>query len=216
MPRQNRVTPFSGLIATEARGTLFGNRGCLHDAEGRLTGRRWTQWSWVTCLLEFKGRRRRLMQPNRYTELFFLDEATAFAAGHRPCGECRRADYRAFKALWLEVNGTELPGGGTSIRELDRALHRERVAALDGREAYRERLGRLPDGAFAVLADDPHAWLVWGRRLLRWSPAGYDASRPRQDGLTVRVLTPRSIVRTFAAGRRLTFPAVHPSAREWA
>lgn len=206
--RQNRVTPFSEIVAVEARGTLMGNRGCLHDAAGRLTGRRWSHWSWVTCRLEFKGRRRALMQPNRYTELFFLDEATAFAAGHRPCGECRRDDYRRFKALWLKANRSAF-GTETGIRAMDRYLHRERIAALGGQAAYREKLERLPEGCLIVLPGDDHAWLVRQERLLRWSPAGYDAARPRREALRVRVLTPRSVVRAFRAG---WVPAVHPTA----
>ena len=102
MPLQNRVTPFGEIVVSAARGTLMGNRGCLHDAERRLTGRRWTTRAWVTCALSFNGRRRQLMTPGFYTELFFLDEATALAAGHRPCAECRRSAYRAFKERWAE------------------------------------------------------------------------------------------------------------------
>ena len=206
MPRQNRVTPGSTLIAVPERGTLMGNRGILHDAQGRLTGRRWTTLAWVTCRLAFKGRRRPVMAPGRYTELFFLDEATALAAGHRPCGECRRADYRRFKALWLRASG--LPGD-TPLQALDRQLHAERKERGAAGETHRAPLAALPDGTLLALDDDREAWLVLGGALLRWTPAGYRERRPRPAEGMARVLTPPSTVRVLAAGYR---PTLHPSA----
>ena len=108
MPLQNRVTPFGELIATPARGTLMGNRGCLHDAQQRIR-RTFAVKRWIICVLEFKGRHRQVMAPGQYTELFFLDEATALAAGHRPCAECQRARYDLFRAHWAG-RGRTLPG----------------------------------------------------------------------------------------------------------
>ena len=209
MPRQNRVTPRSEPIAVPARGTLLGNRGVLHDAQGRLGRRRWTTWAWVTCLLEFKGRRRPLMAPGRYTELFFLDEATALAAGHRPCGECRRPDYRRFKALWLAAAGL---AADAPIAALDRLLHAERTRRGAAGETHRAPLAHLPDGCLVALvgADSQEdAWLVLGRHLLRWTPNGYAERRTRPHAGSVAVLTPPTTVRVLAAGYR---PALHASA----
>ena len=118
MPRRNRVTPFGEIVATPERGTFFGNRGVLHDPEGRIR-RAWQVKRWLLCLLEFKGRRRSVMTPGNYTELFFLDEATGLAAGHRPCAECRRGRFLAFRDLW--------PSGRLSAPDLDDQLHAERL-----------------------------------------------------------------------------------------
>jgi hypothetical protein len=191
------MTPFGVPEADPARGTFFGNRGCLVGAAGQIV-RPWQGERWITCVLEFKGRRRRpLMAPGRYTELFFLDEATALAAGHRPCGECRRADLEAFRAAWLQVH----PGDSGRLTDLDRRLHAERTgpprsAACDG----------LPDGGMVEI--DGAAWLVLGGRLRAWSHAGYTASRAFPAG-PVTVLTPPSIVEVLRAGWR---PEPHPSA----
>jgi hypothetical protein len=207
MPRQNRVTPRSHLIATPARGTLMGNRGRLHDARGRIGGRGWTTLAWVTCALEFKGRQRAVMAPGRYTELFFLDEATALAAGHRPCGECRRADFRRFKALWLAAAGR---APGSLIAALDGPLHRERTRRGADGATHRAAPAALPDGALVTLDDAAgEAWLVLGPALLRWTPAGYAGRRARPRTGSVGVLTPASVVRVLAAGYR---PALHSSA----
>ena len=202
MPRQNRVTPRSELIAVPARGTFMGNRGCLHDDAGRIVrthrGRRW-----IICALEFKGRRLGLADPGCYTLLFFLDEATALAAGHRPCGECRRAAFRAFVDAWTAANPGALPEGATRIDDLDRVLHRERTgprrrAPVDG----------LPDGTFVALDGDPRPHLVLGDALLPWTPEGY-GTRIARPSTPVEVLTPPSIVAALRAGYR---PALHPSA----
>ena len=207
MPRQNRVTPFGELIATECRGTLTGNRGCLHDEQQRIrrpfAGRRW-----ISCLLEFRGRRRTIMAPNRYTELFFLDEATALAAGHRPCAECQRARYLLFRGHWAAANPDRAGPTAPPADDLDRVLHAERVEGQRGKRTYRERLSRLPSGVM-VADDGGRAYLVCERTLAPWTPGGYGPAVPRPAGATVRVLTPRSVVRAIADG----YPVgVHPSA----
>ncbi len=185
MTRQNRVLPTGEIVAYPGRGDMMGNRGCLHDAAGRLGQRRWMHRNWVACRLDFRGRRRRLMAPGRYTELFFLDEATALAAGHRPCGECRREDYLKFKRLWASPHGDDSPAA------MDLRLHRNRVRRARSQVRHEAEAGALPDGAF-ILADGA-AWLVTGGRLLRHGCAGYDALRPRPRG-PVTVLTPRATV----------------------
>jgi hypothetical protein len=146
MPLQNRVTPEGDIIATPHRGLMLGNRGgCFHLPDKSLRPRRWATRQWITCLLEFKGRRRRLMQPNRYTELFFLDEATALAAGHRPCFECRRADARRFSELWGKARGlSRAPRAG----EMDDRLHVERIGPGRTKLTHLAALTNLPDGVF--------------------------------------------------------------------
>jgi hypothetical protein len=205
MPLQNRVTPFGTLVAVPERGLLFGNRGVLHDAGRRIVryhqGRRW-----IACLLDFKGRHRAIMQPGRYTELFFLDEATALAAGHRPCAECRRGDYDRFRRCWATAHGAP-PGRLPAADELDAALHRDRLAGRAERRTYRAEVAALPDGVF--LLREGEAWLLRRAALLRWTPGGYDRREARPAGGEVVVLTPAAIVRTIAAGYA---PALHPSA----
>jgi hypothetical protein len=210
-PLQNRVTPFGDLIRTEARGTLMGNRGRLHDGDRRIVRRVAGGYrAWVTCRLEFRGRRRRVMAPGRYTELFFLDEATALAAGHRPCGECRRADYRRFRAAWLRGNRSRGLAADVPIGAIDRELHRDRLGPEGRARTYLARVGSLPDGVFVVRPGAAEAFLVWGGCLAPWSPAGYGELRPSPRGERVRVLTPRSTTATIAAGYA---PEVHPSLR---
>jgi len=209
MPRQNRVTPWGEIIAVPARGQFMGNRGCIHGAGGNLTGRRWERKAWVTCLLAFKGRQRQVMAPGRYTELFFLDEATALAAGHRPCATCRRDDYSRFKQLWTEANAGCPGTGDASIKDIDNSLHRERFISGGRQDGWRPSLKDLPDGTFVVLDDPGTAWLVWGNELLEWSPDGYKSRMQRPEYQTVTVLTPRSITAVLAA---CYVPGVHPSA----
>jgi hypothetical protein len=208
-PLQNRVTPFGELIASPARGTFMGNRGRLHDHRRRVVRRVARSYrAWVTCLLDFRGRHREVMAPNRYTELFFLDEATALAAGHRPCGECRRADYRRFKTLWLVANRDRGLGADVVIDAIDRELHRDRLGE-DGRpRTYLAELRSLPDGVFVVLPDHVEPLLVWRGGLAPWSPWGYGASWPSPRNRRATVLTPRSTTATIAAGYA---PEVHPS-----
>ncbi len=212
MPRQNRVTPFSTIEAVPSRGTLMGNRGILHDERGRLGVARWRHPHWVTCVLEFKGRRRPVMQPHAYTELFFLDEATAFAAGHRPCGECRRPDYKRFLDAWAKATGSNR----SELRAvaIDEVMHESRQIKRPGlgireQRTWRADLAGLPDGTFVRLSGDDHAWVVKGSNLLRWNHEGYDARRRRLAG-EVEILTPKVTVAAFKAGYR---PTLHSSAQ---
>ena len=200
MALQNRVTPFGEIVALSGRGTMMGNRGILHD-ETRNIVRNWQVKRWIACVLLFRGRHREVMTPHRYTELFFLDEAAAFAAGHRPCRECRYADYQHFLALWKQRHGS--PATADSI---DLKLHADR---LDGKKkrSYRALATMLPDGTFVALDGSP--WLLWEGRLHRWSDSGYTEARARPN-VRLDVLTPRSLVEVFAAGLR---PAVHSTVR---
>ncbi len=212
MPRPNRVDPFGSLIITPARGTLMGNRGRLHDAEGRIGGRQWSTRAWIACRLEFKGRHRTIMAPGRYTELFFLDEATALAAGHRPCGECRRDDYRRFRGAFEAGDSRLELSAHDDVSALDRLLHRERLSRppWSAAPAPAVLLDDLPDGAMVTRDDLPGAWLVWQGRLLRWTPFGYDSALPRMPDIAMRLITPLSIVAAIKAGY---LPTVHPSAQ---
>jgi hypothetical protein len=206
MPHQNRVTPFGELVADPARGLVYGNRGCLHDAEGRIR-RRFANRRWIACRLEFRGwHRQPLMQPGRFTELFFLDEATAFAAGHRPCALCRRGDYDRFVSIWQDGHA-----GPTGADAIDERLHAERVdPETRAQRRHRAPLEDLPNGAFVLHESGP--WLVLGAELLRWTPAGYTARLPRPAAEAV-VLTPRSLLATLRAGWQPLVPLLHPSAR---
>jgi len=205
MPLQNRVTPFSELVAHPARGLLYGNRGCMHDDSGRIC-RRYGTRRWIACRLEFRGwERGPKLQPGKFTELFFLDEVTAFAAGHRPCALCRRADYVRLTELWIDLH----PGQG-GADAIDLQLQGERVAPGSRAQRHHEAaIGDLPDGAF-VLADGA-AWLVRGPRLLRWTPAGYAERRPRPRTGTATVITPPSLVAVLRSDWRPLVPLVHPS-----
>ena len=191
MSLRNRVTPRGELIATPERGLVFGNRGALHDDQGRIR-RRFVGKRWIACRLEFRGRYHGAMPPGRYTGLFFLDEATAFAAGHRPCAECRRADYVRFVAIV-----------GARADAIDARLHEERLGPR------RERpLDGLPDGTFVLYDGEP--WLVLETELLRWSPGGYAERVPRPGG-RVPVLTPPSLVEVLRAGWAGSVPFLHPT-----
>ena len=207
MPLRNRVTPFSELVADPARGLVYGNRGCLHDATGEIR-RRYAGKRWIACRLEFRGwKRTTLLQPGRFTELFFLDEATAFAAGHRPCALCRHEDYRNFVTIWHELHPADTAGADA----IDARLHAERLAA--GNRAQRRHtaaLAGLPDGALVVCEEAP--FLVLGRSLLRWTPAGYTDSVQRPTNGMAEVLTPPSLLAVFSHGWRGDVPLVHPSA----
>jgi|SRR6516162_2535948 len=201
MSRQNRVTPFGDIVALAGRGLVMGNRGILHDDAQRIV--RYTQVRrWLVCRTEFRGRHRIIMRPHSYTELFFLDEATAFAAGHRPCAECRHADYQQFRALWARCNGQPV-----SADLIDRQLHSERLEGRRNKRTYRARLGDLPDGAYISL--DGRAWLVRGNYVFMWSDLGYTERRARLPSLDVDVLTPPSTVAILRAGYQA---GTHPSA----
>ena len=189
MPFQNRVDPYGALLAVESRGAWMGNRGRLHDA-GRRIVRPWQVRRWITCVLRFKDRKRAVFAPNRYTELFFLDEATSLAAGHRPCAECRRPRYEEFRdRLALKT-----------ADEIDRLLHAERLDRDGRKRTYRAALSSLPDGTLvaAEYLGAPH--LVWKGKLRRWSFSGYGNGVAPAAGTEVAVLTPRSIVAAIRAG----------------
>jgi hypothetical protein len=208
MPRQNRVTPFGELIVTSARGRWMGNRGCLHDGEGRLLAKRWARKPWITCEPQFKGRKRSIMAPGQYTELFFLDEATAFAAGHRPCAECRREAYNRFKSAWLAGNPGMVPGA--TMKEIDEYLHQERVdSRTEAQRTWQSPLSDLPVGVLVRLAGSQEAWLTSKGGMRQWSPFGYTDFRIVTASEQVPVLTPKSICRALAAGYS---PQVHHSA----
>jgi len=207
MPLQNRVTPFGEIVAHPARGLYLGNRGVLHDAHKTLGRARWRMPHWVTCVLAFKGRHRAVMTPRRYTELFFLDEAVALAAGHRPCAECRRADYNRFRDAFAAAHGIK---GRLYAKEMDAILHPARVErATRAQVRHRRALAGLPDGAFVARDETPGtAFLAWGERLLPYEFGRYGPARPRTDE-TVTVLTPAPTVATLAAGYEVR---IHPSA----
>jgi hypothetical protein len=206
VPLQNRVTPLSELVADPARGLVYGNRGCLHDAGGRMR-RRFTGKRWIACRLQFKGwHREPLQQPGRFTELFFLDEVTAFAAGHRPCALCRRADHNRLQAIWRDIHTGE--AGADAI---DAQLHAERLdPAQRAQRRHEALLDDLPDGAFIVQQAEP--WLVLGGELLHWTAAGYAARTRRPAGVHALVLTPPSLVAVLRAGWQPVVPLLHPSA----
>jgi hypothetical protein len=205
MPRQNRVTPLGDLIAVPQRGEMFGNRGILHDSQQRIVrysqGRRW-----LVCRLEFHNRHRTIMRPGSYTELFFLDEATALAAGHRPCAECRHQEYQEFRRCWVATHH-EPSGTLPSADWIDAELHRDRLLAPGVRKTYQDDIAALADGIFIVYGSE--AWLLWRLALIRWTPGGYDERRVRPSRGSVTVLTPRATARAIAAGYT---PLVHPSA----
>ena len=204
IPLQNRVTPLGDLIADSARGLVYGNRGCLHDDQGRIR-RRYAVERWIACRLEFRGRKRGpLVQPGRYTELFFLDEATAFAAGHRPCAECRREDYLRFGQLWRELHPSD-----TRAEAVDGRLHSERLTGEPRQRHHDAPAASLPDGAFVLHEDAP--WAVAGGFLRRWTAAGYAETRRLPRG-TVRVVTPASLVEILRSGWAGAVPLLHPSA----
>jgi hypothetical protein len=205
MPMQNRVTPIGDIIATAHRGMFTGNRGIIHDPQTRtLLKRRWTSRAWLTCVCEFKGRRRDVMGGRSWTELFFLDEATAFAAGHRPCFFCRRDDANRFRRAWQQGNGVS----DVRADDIDTVLHRER---LEGRQKRLHPLPvplfELPDGA--MVAAGAESFLIAKGRALMWAPAGYRDAQGRIEG--AMLLTPPSTLRALSAGYR---PVLHRSAKE--
>src|SRR5262245_23015704 len=202
MPLQNRVTPFGESVSTEHRGRFTGNRGIIHDPATRtLLNRRWSSKAWITCVCEYKGRRRKVMGGRSWTELFFLDEATAFAAGHRPCFYCRRADAVAFRDAWGEGNGRAEP----YANDIDEILHGERLDRRAKRlHSLPMPLRELPDGTMVAVGEK--SYLIENGDAWLWSFAGYSrASEPLDDP---RLLTPPSVVNTFRAGYR---PDIHVS-----
>jgi hypothetical protein len=198
MPLQNRVTPLGDLVAVPERGLVYGNRGCLHDDTGRIR-RAYATKRWIACRLRLRDwHREQLLQPGKFTELFFLDEATAFAVGHRPCALCRRDDYNRFGELWR---------GETGADAIDAQLHVERVDGRN-RRLHEADLDELPDGAFVLRDHEP--WLVLGDELRRWTPGGYTERGPKPHGRATLV-TPPSLVTILAAGWRGEVPLLHPT-----
>ena len=207
MPLQNRVDPYGQLQAVEARGAFMGNRGILHNAAKEITAA-WRSRRWITCSLNFKDRRRALFAPHRYSELFFLDEATSLAAGHRPCAECRRSRFKEFRATWAAGNAADAVSESPSAEKIDRVLHAERVQRGGGKKTYEAALSSLPAGV--IVEHEGRAHLYWAGRLRAWSFAGYGPAAALSATAHVKVLTPKSIVRAIRAG---FVPQVHESAR---
>ena len=203
MPLQNRVTPTGDIVADPHRGLFTGNRGIIHDPATRtLLRKRWSSPAWITCLCEFRGWRRKVMGGRSWTELFFLDEATAFAAGHRPCFFCRRDDANRFRAAWQKGNGVS----SILARDIDAVLHRERLDRGKKRlHPLPMPVEELPDGAMVQAGEE--SFLILRGKALRWSMAGY---RKAENALgEAKLLTPPSTLRALNAGYR---PVLHPSA----
>jgi hypothetical protein len=204
MPLQNRVLPTGEIVAIPDRGLFVGNRGIIHDpATRKILKRRWSTNAWITCVLEFKGRRRKVWQRQSWTELFFLDEATAFAAGHRPCFYCRREDAKRFRSAWEDGNRKH----DVLAPDMDAVLHRERFASGKTLHPLPMPLSKLPDGAMVQAGEQ--SFLVVRGKALKWSPAGY--WKLRGEIGEAKLLTPPSAVRAFAAGYR---PVLHESAED--
>jgi hypothetical protein len=205
LPLQNRVTPFGEIVATAERGMFTGNRGIIHNPDTKtLLNRRWSNPAWITCVCDFRGRRRDVMATQSWTELFFLDEATSFAAGHRPCFYCRRDDANRFRAVWEVGNGVR----GVKATEIDRVLHAERLNGRGKRlHALDGSISALPSGT--MIAAGSESYLIAQGRVLQWSFTGY---RTVDIELAdAQLLTPPSTVRALRAGYR---PMLHSSASQ--
>ncbi len=198
MPLQNRVDPYGHLNAVAERGAWMGNRGILHDEAGHIVAP-WRLKRWITCVLSFRGRQRKVFAPHRYSELFFLDEATSFAAGHRPCAECRRERYNEFRAAWIEANPEHAAGGKVGADKIDSVLHAQRAIRGGGKNTWQARPAELPAGTFVEHRGRPH--LIWNGKLWPWTFAGYEDPVPvKAAAARITVLTPQSIVRVFQTG----------------
>jgi hypothetical protein len=197
---RNRVSPTGEIFVTPARGTFMGNRGGVIHNDRKEIVRPYASRRWIACFLEFKGRHRVVMSPNRYTELFFLDEAVALAAGHRPCAECRRERFNAFRKAWSP--------NPITADAMDLELHPARIDSRKAKVTYRAPLASLPDGCF--IEHDGASYLVWGNALIEWSPGSYGSKRSRPADLTPSILTPEPIVRCLLNGYK---PEIHPSAQ---
>ncbi|HEY0603927.1 MAG TPA: hypothetical protein VGD58_13495 [Herpetosiphonaceae bacterium] len=208
MPYQNRVTPQGTLIAADARGMYTGNRGRLHAADGQIT-RQYEVRRWIMCRLDYPRPTHTVMAPQHYTHLFFLDEATALAAGHRPCSMCLHSRFKEFAAYWQTLHPEADGSAKPNVDTIDRRLHEERLTDARHKRTYAASLDELPDGAFILLEPQDQPLLVLGQQLLAWTPQGYTAAIARPSDRPVAVLTPPSIVAILAAGYR---PALHPSA----
>ncbi|MFT5706099.1 MAG: hypothetical protein ACI9ES_000370 [Oceanospirillaceae bacterium] len=206
MPLQNRVTPSGQLVIADARGAFLGNRGILHDAEKNIIAP-WRHKSWVTCQLSFKGAKRALFSAHNYTELFFLDEATAFSAGHRPCAYCRRSRFNEFKQSWLRAISKDLTRS-LSVTDIDKQLHLERAIRGGGKVSYTTEFDDIAQGTF--IEHTGEVYLFWKGALKRWTHHGYvgGIAVPNENE-RVKVLTPFSIVQLYKSGFE---PKVHESA----
>jgi hypothetical protein len=210
MPLQNRVNPFSVLTATPERGGWTGNRGVIHNAHKQIVKNHAVKY-WITCVLAYKDYQRVVMSPNRWTELFFLDEATAFAAGHRPCGFCRYADFKRFKNLWLTANGKRYGLiDTTKMDAIDAFIHTERLDAQGHQKTFQAALATLPDGTFITFEDTTKAYLWYQQNLYEWSFSGYTKVTSYEKNQDVTVLTPFSYVEVFKLGY---VPQVHFSVK---
>jgi hypothetical protein len=194
---QNRVDPCGEIIATNARGLWMGNRGVIHNQYQQII-RPFKHKAWIICQLEFKGRKRTVMTPNRWTELFFLDEATALSAGHRPCFECRKEDAKRFKSCWIKGNPLHGFTMATSINEIDEIIHRERIGLEKKKVLHTRKLSDIPDGAFILMTGNP--FLFYKSQLHRWTPFGYKESISVSHTSMLNMLTPNSIVNAIIAG----------------
>jgi hypothetical protein len=194
---QNRVDPQGNIIKSSARGVWMGNRGQLHGS-GKTILRPFKHQAWIICLLEFKGRHRQIMSPNLWTELFFLDEVTAFAAGHRPCFECRRADANSFKAAWLKGNPEFEFSDKVAIGKIDQIMHQERITKNGGKVTFEAAVKNLPNGTFIQIENEPY--LLAEQLIYHWTPFGYEKGIPLPSLATVMVLTPKSVVNAFHMG----------------
>ena len=203
---QNRVDPFGNLIKTTARGAWTGTRGVIHNDQQEII-RPLKLKAWLTCRLEFKGRKRTMMSPNKYTELFFLDEATAFAAGHRPCCECRREDFNKFKTLWLNANPGYNFNAKISIQQIDSIVHGERINPDQSKIIFEENIHELPNGTFVAIND--HSYLILDQQLFLWTPFGYQNGIPFPATDKIIVLTPKSVVNCFREGYLPQIGPVH-------
>jgi hypothetical protein len=209
MPLQNRISPFSTLTATPERGAWTGNRGVIHNFNKEIVRNHAVKY-WITCVLEYKNFQRKVMSPNRWTELFFLDEATAFAAGHRPCGFCRNPDFKRFKNLWLLANGQRYDlGKDAKIDTIDALIHQERLHSDGSQKTFKANLWTLPDGTFVTLNESSKAYLWYRYELYEWSFRGYTKVLEFVQNQEVNVLTPFSYVETFKARY---VPQIHFSA----
>jgi hypothetical protein len=189
---------------------FMGNRGILHD-KNEVIQRNWKLKAWIICLLEFRGRKRRIFSPGHYTELFFLDEATAMSAGHRPCGECRYKDYIKFKHLWVQTNRELLKTDHPLIKDIDQIIHRHRLDPHKKKIVFEDKLRNIPDGVFIKRHHDDRFYLVLDGYIYEWSPNGYVSKKPKNANEAVWVFTPKSIVKTIKAGYEVI---VHRSIQE--
>ncbi len=203
MPLQNRVDPWGNILATSARGTLLGNRGILHNGKKQII-KTYQHQSWVACKLKFKGRKRKLMSPRNYTELFFLDEATAFAAGHRPCCECRRERYIEFKDFWVRAN-LKKQVDNVKVSVINKIMHKDRISKRV-KTTYKANINELPDST--IFSNKNSAYMIFKNKIYLWSFEGYCLQSRINLPDEVDVLTPKSIVNAFDLGFK---PGIHES-----